>query len=469
VNPSRSPRITLVTSNGVGLGHLSREIAIAIAIGDRSEVTMFSFSRGLPIAAQFGIKGEFCPSHSSPWIPYRRWDKYVERRFGAFLSEVRPDVVLFDGVAPYLGVINALRRHPSISAGWLRRGMWLSGPTDGQLAKSNAFDFVIEPGDIASEADNGPTARLESIRVPPVSLLEVVPTLDRDEAAAALGLDPTRPALLFGLGSGQPGDVANAPRAALHAALRHNDWQVAVVSSPLADPGEDEDLAAEGVQLQGIYPLVRYLAAFDAAVSSAGYNSVHELIPAGIPTLLVPNPAARTDNQVARASYLADRQLALMAAANDVGEVERRVEALLGHARAGLMASLQHLEDDTLEGGGGAAAVAEFVTSGPPVGVRETGPDDWRQPGIQGHVKRALGPKGVDLVQRALGRAPPHQPKAIVSLHPRHGSKHLLVTDDVADITRSEKQPVEHMLEGATSSYRKARRHLIDEFYEAMS
>ena len=110
-------RVVLVTSNGWGLGHLSRELAIALAIGERAEVIMFSFSRGLPLAAQFGFRGEFCPGPDSPWVPYARWNRYVERRFELFLDETRPDVVMFDGVAPYIGVINALRRRPAISAG----------------------------------------------------------------------------------------------------------------------------------------------------------------------------------------------------------------------------------------------------------------------------------------------------------------------------------------------------------------
>jgi hypothetical protein len=464
VNDRPLPRVVLVTSNGWGLGHLSRALAIALAIGDRAEVTMFTFSRGFPLAHSFGLRGEFCLDHTSAWIPTGRWDRYVERRFGIFLAEVEPDVVLFDGVAPYLGVINALRRHPSISAGWLRRGMWLNGPNDGQLAKTEAFDFVIEPGDIAAEADEGPTAALDSIRVPPVSLLEVVPTLGRDEAAAALGLDPGRPALLFALGSGQPGDAVAAREAALRQALGHGDWQVGVVTSPLTEVRNDEVAETAGIPVEGVYPLMRYLSAFDAAVSAAGYNSVHELIPARVPTLFVPKTASRTDNQVARASFLAEHGLALVARDDQVGEVETQVESLLGHANVELTTTLEKIRQNGLMGG--AVGVARFVTSGPPTGVRETGDDDWRQPGIKGFLKWAIPPTGVEYLRQILGRNPARPPRNTVTLHPREGLTHLLVTEDPADVTRSQRQPVEHMLAGASPSYQRARRNLIDEFYD---
>ncbi|HUG08102.1 MAG TPA: glycosyltransferase [Acidimicrobiia bacterium] len=454
-----------MTSNGWGLGHLSRQIAIALAVGDDADVTMFSFSRGLPLVTEFGLRGEFCPGYDSPWIPGERWNSYVERRFQHFVSESRPDVVLFDGVAPYVGILNALLDFPSISAGWLRRGMWLRRRTE-QLTKSSAFDFVVEPGDLASEADHGPTSRLDSVRVPPVSLLEVVPLLDREGAAAELGLDPDLPALLFALGPGQPADPFDARKVALHEALEHDAWQVGVVSSPLAPA--DAATAPNGVQLRGVYPLLRYLGAFDAAVSAAGYNSVHELIPAGVPSLLVPKSASRTDDQFARAAFLADRRLAMMAPDDNLALVRERTIALLGAEGKELRESLSRID----RGGmiGGATEVARILTSSPPTGVRETGREEWRQPGLKGMLKRIIGPRGVKLVQRALGRAPPRPPRHRVSLDPVPDADpaHLLFTSDLAVVSSASNQPVEHVLPGASDTYRQARRELLDEFYDVV-
>lgn len=458
------PRITLVSSNGRGLGHLSREIAITLAIGDRAEVTMFTFSRGLHLASRFGVEGEFCPGPASAWLPWERWDEYVNKRFELFLNEVRPDVVLFDGVAPYLGVINALRGRPSISAGWLRRGMWLKGPNNNQLEKTTAFDFVIEPGDLASAADRGPTSSLEAIRVPPVSLLEVVPPLGRNEASEALGLDPNRQTLLFALGPDRPIAGTDVRHAALERVLRHADWQVGIVTSPLAER-KDEGLE-RGVALNGVYPLASHLSAFDAAISAAGYNSVHELIASRMPTLFIPNSTTGTDNQVARAKFLADRRLALVAPDDNANAVQRQVEYLLRKGTGDLRKNLEASTD--IQVIGGATEVASILTSAPPVGIRQTGTGEWRQPGIRGFAKRAIGPAGVERVRRVLRRSPLHPRGRRVSLEPDHADTHLLITDDPADVARSEHQPVEHILEGASSSYRQARRNLIDEFYDLL-
>jgi UDP:flavonoid glycosyltransferase YjiC (YdhE family) len=455
-------RICLVTSNGWGLGHLSREIAIALAVGDRSPVIMFSFSRGLPLASEFGISGEYCPSHTSDWIPAGRWNKYVQRRFELFLDEVSPDVVLFDGVAPYPGVLNALLDNPGISAGWLRRGMWQHGRTEAQLAKTSAFDFVIEPGDIAREYDDGPTAQLDAIRVPPVSLIEEVAMSSRAEAATELGLDPDRRALLFGLGSGQPGEARHAGRAALDEASRHGEWQIAMVSSPLASrPPATSD---EGVQLRGVYPLMRYLRAFDGAISAAGYNSVHELIPAGVPSLFVPKSSSRTDDQEARARFLSERGLALMAADQDLGQVATQVGRLLDECGGKISKNLSGL--DASEVSGGAGAVAQILLDGTPTGNRDIAMGEWRQPGWKGALKRAIGPRGVTSVQKVLGRSPPAPPRRTVSRDPNADMPHLLFDEDVTLVSRSQDQPVEHLLPGSSTGYRRDREALIEEFYD---
>lgn len=458
------PRITLITSNGWGLGHLSREIAIALAVGRSAEVTMFSFSRGLPLASQFGIHGEFCPGLADSSIPAARWNSYVEARFRAFIEEVRPDVVVFDGVAPYIGILNALLRHPTISAGWLRRGMWLHGRTEVQLTKSSSFDFVVEPGDLAAEADSGPTSTLNAIRVPPVSLLDVVPMLDRDEAARQLGLDPSERTLLFAVGSGQPGDVVDARSEALGRALEHG-WQVAVVTSPLATkrPREIEGV----VPLTAVYPLPRYLSAFDAAISAAGYNSVHELIPAGVPTLLIPKSASQTDNQIARAAWLADHGMALVAPDDDLAEVSRQTDNLLGQGGEELARSIDHTQEEML---GGASSVAELLTGSPPTGVRETSDTQWRQPGFKGVIKRLIGPSGVAFVQRVLGRAPRQPPRNRVTLGstPREGVSRLLLTSDTDAVALSSDHAVEHLLPGSSLGYEQIRRNLVDDFYDVV-
>jgi UDP:flavonoid glycosyltransferase YjiC (YdhE family) len=236
--------------------------------------------------------------------------------------------------------------------------MWRPGNNDFQLTKSSFFDLIIEPGDLAGEADRGPTADLDDAnRVPPVTMLEVVPRDTRIEAAAALGLDPDRPTVLVTLGSGRLGSVSEPGRIVVSALLEDPEWQIAVTRAAIAEqhvPIVDRDRI---VELHGVYPLVRHLSAFDAVVSAAGYNAVHEFLPAGIPTLLVPNPATRTDDQIGRADHLAGAGLALTAHPDGATELAAGVRRLSHpEVRSALTERLATLEEPARLGGAAATA-----------------------------------------------------------------------------------------------------------------
>ena len=72
--------ILLATSNGTGMGHLTRQAAVALALSKENNATLFSLSLGLPLATGLGIRGEYCPSYDRPWIATSDWHAYLRDR-----------------------------------------------------------------------------------------------------------------------------------------------------------------------------------------------------------------------------------------------------------------------------------------------------------------------------------------------------------------------------------------------------
>jgi UDP-N-acetylglucosamine--N-acetylmuramyl-(pentapeptide) pyrophosphoryl-undecaprenol N-acetylglucosamine transferase len=201
----------LVTSNGAGMGHLSRQLSLALAAGHEDRAALFSLSLGLPQVLGQGVAGEYCPSYERDMVPRYYWNRYLRTRLVALSREIGAEAILFDGVAPYRGLLSTRQHLPDTAFLWMRRGMWIEGKGEAFLRKSAWFDTVLEPGDLGAAEDRGPTVgRSDAVRIPPVSMLEVIPRLSRRESAEVLGLDPDRPTILVTLGTGRLGD-ASAP------------------------------------------------------------------------------------------------------------------------------------------------------------------------------------------------------------------------------------------------------------------
>ena len=470
--------VLLITSNGAGMGHLARQLAVAIAGSEQVDSTILSMSRALPTILGEGVRGEYAPGPDRDWIPAERWPHYLAARIGALAREVRAQAVVFDGVAPYRGITLARRQMRDVPFVWFRRGMWREGVNGSQLWKGALFDAIIEPGDISRAADRGLTAsRTDAVRISPVSLVEVVTPLPRHEAARALGLDPARPAVLMTLGTGRLGDVATPGATILDALLEVTDWQIGVVRSSIADMEIPVHDHARIFPVKGVFPLARYLSAFDAAVSAAGYNSVHELIPSRLPTLLIPNLSTRTDDQRARAREAERLGVALVAEPGSPRELKDGVEAMAdAPTRDRILQAIAALPDSVLTGGAAQTAtrLLDLATSFQPSALspRER-MAEWRDDGKES-LKRFLGPGGTNRVRRALGRptaAAGERVRVTVGeverLDPTTRSLRFMESPGVADLEGPD--PVEHIVAGASGPYRSARELIAGDFFEIVS
>ena len=476
-SPAALPVVILMTSNGAGMGHLARLAAVAGAAGSAGPAgsagfapLLLSMSTALAtVSASSGLPAEYCPGPARQWLRTDVWHRYLERRLVALVRETGATTLAFDGTSPYPGLLAARRALPDLRMVWSRRGLWRADASRAPLRTTGYFDLVVEPGDLASPADHGPTAGLTgTTRVGPVTLLETEPLLGRAEARAELGLDPDRPTLLVSLGAGSINDPGAAMSAAVTTALAAPDWQVALTKAPIAWRELPEQVRSRVTVLDGVYPLASYFAAFDAAVSAAGYNGVHELLLAGVPTLLVPNTATSTDDQVARATFVAERGWALVAAEDDVAAVAAGVRELLSATgREALAAATAGLPRPA--GAGQTAALVAALAAG---GERRELPRDGYQPlrSASALVRRAVGESAWEQARR-LARGPARQlgsgPLPVLETEGEvpAGFRRLVVTRELAEVSTAENVVVEHVLAQGSDAYLRARRVIIAASY----
>ncbi len=296
------PRVLLMSSNGSGMGHLTRLLAYARRLDKETEPYFLSMSQAAPVVGRLGYPYEYLPSTKALGMAPSQWQGMFVDRVLESLDRIRPEVVIFDGTWPYNGIPEIRRKRQDIKWVWSRRGMWRKGANAEQIRKADWFDLVIEPGDFASPYDRGATVSADGRTVGPVTLLDAEELDSRERARQELGPPPDGQWALVSLGAGNINDTSSDMATAI-AVLREMGVGVCVTRPEIANRETTDD----DVHVVREYPLARRYAAFDLVISASGYNSFQELLRMGVPSLFVPNQATSLDDQAARAQYAADQ------------------------------------------------------------------------------------------------------------------------------------------------------------------
>ena len=312
-------RVLMLSDNGAGLGHLSRLMAIARRLPDDMEAVIATQSYGASVCHQEGFLTEYLPSSKVLGATRRRWTVFLRERLRHLIELHRPQIVAVDSV-PHEGIVQAAADHPDITWVWVRRAMWRRDTGANWIEQDAVFDAILEPGEFAAAADEGPTVadRANAYQVAPITFLNRGELLDAATARRELDLDE-RPAALLQLGAGNINDISS-PVARMAYSLMSQGFQLVLCESTIAT---EPMPYVPGAKVVKVYPVSRYLAAFDLAVSASGYNSFHELIGFGVPSVFVPNTSTSLDDQVARARFAAAAGAALIIEDPESDEVDR--------------------------------------------------------------------------------------------------------------------------------------------------
>ena len=362
--PARQ-RVLFVSSNGAGVGHLMRLLSYAKHADSHVEPLFLTFSQGGKVVDDAGYLVEYLASRSISGARAVAWHPMLRARVGELIERYDVRAVVFDGTWPYQGILDAAADHPHVQLIWSRRAMWRHGVSNPVLDhERDRFDLVIEPGELAADEDHGETRRYraEARRVGPVTYLDLDELLDRDAARAALDLDPDRPAALVHLGAGNIDDAASVLGQVVARLGQEPELQVRVTRSIIAE--RDTELP-DNVEPLSIYPLSRYLPAFDLAIAAPGYNSFHELLLAAVPTIFVPNLSTATDDQGARSRYAERIGVALDLPAPTPDRVDAAIEAILDPERRRRMHERAVARRQEGGAAGAMAAITELLATGP--------------------------------------------------------------------------------------------------------
>jgi Glycosyltransferase family 28 C-terminal domain len=330
--PAGAKRPVLFTAtNGIGLGHLTQLLAIAKRVPADIQPVFATMSQATSVVRAAGYPAHFFPDYRYAETPYGLWNRWLEVELSALVEFYRARALVFDGVIPYDGIVRAGARSANLPMIWVRIPMWKRALWDDSVERAKFFDLVLDTGELAAARNIGARIPYEDKLevIPPMLLCDDDELLSRDEARRRLGLSGSGPAVLLQLGSGN--------NQALVPVVQH-------IVSTLEDLGIGQIVIADwviaehpleswpSVTILRNFPNSHYLRAFDFVVSAAGYNTFHELIGYGLPTIFVPNEKVETDDQLGRSRFAADEGLGLCMTVSELDNFESHAQRLLDPA-----------------------------------------------------------------------------------------------------------------------------------------
>ena len=323
------PRLLFFNINGSGLGHLSRCLAYARRLKGRAEVVFFSLASALEIIHDMGFEADYFVSEYWSNSHISAWNNELAVRVGLMLEELQPDAVLFDGTWPFHGLMDSCRTRKVPLRIWSNRGLHKKDFAPVPVSESE-FDLVIRPGELGTGFNVERVPRPgRKVATPPVTLLRDDELLSREAARDALGLEADGRYVLLSLGPGNLKRVDDIG-AGLIAEFQNQGFDVVWAKAPITV--EDVEVP-DSVRQIAVYPLVRYMRAFDAFAGAAGYNTCCEVAQSGVPSLIVPNTMV-ADDQLTRAGMLSAHAPVVVSPCDSRAEQSKAVLQLLAVTEA---------------------------------------------------------------------------------------------------------------------------------------
>ncbi len=360
----RYPRILFYAINGLGLGHVTRLLAIGRKVrllAPEAEIIYFTSSEAEDVIFREGFAAFKVPSktlRSQANLRPSTYAKMLQTVTLNLIASFHPHVLVVDTFpAGTLQELLPVLRWDSRKVFVFRVQRPAAARAPLTQSALSLYDLAIVPhseGEVEAPVPEGP----RSVWTGPIVIRDRSDALTREEARARLGLPQTGPVAYVTYGGGGDAAMDEALRNTIQA-LSGEPFTVAVSDAPLYRGAMPHGAAIPpNVAVVRHYPMAEMFAAFDAAISAAGYNTSMELLHHGVPTALVPF-ARQVDDQCERASGLAAEGAALMLEELTAEGIRRTVAMLLDADRAEALrtAARRRVPDN------GAEAAAQAIVS----------------------------------------------------------------------------------------------------------
>lgn len=300
--------ILFMLTNGAGLGHLTRGLAVAtklLTMGRDYQIIILTTSAAAHILESLPVQWYYVAPRQQQLtrMTNAEWNRILKDELTAIIELHHVDLIVFDGACPYAAVLDRIIHYKKIKAIWIKREGDKSGfESLGYLEK--LFDQIIIPEEV------GGLSSLEGEGRRIVSPIIYEPEKERtrkNHIRKELGISKEESLCYVQLGAGNINEIKSWVTVLLNELIKQGNY-VLLGESII---GESFDIEQPQVKKIRHYPNSIYFEEVDFAISAAGYNTFHELLYYKVPSIFIPNENTTKDDQVARAKRAEKLQVGL--------------------------------------------------------------------------------------------------------------------------------------------------------------
>lgn len=292
--------IVFAPTNGAGLGHLTRTLAIARRIkkiNPNKKIVFFSTSPAMHLILREGFMGYYLPSKMlfPQDVTASQWNELLIDELNIVFQLHRTEMIIFDGAYAYQGLDYAMRNaNYKMKKIWIKKDEIKKSVSQVTSFQDTYFDKLVVPGEAGKNYEQ---KKANYYYTNPIIYLDRSELLDRELILKQWNIPKEYKVVYVQLGAGNINDIKST-LGMIISILKNMPNVFIVIGESIV--GKRLDVYDKRIMVLRDYPNSRFSNAFDMAITACGYNTFHELMYFGVPSIFIPNEATKSDNQAAR-------------------------------------------------------------------------------------------------------------------------------------------------------------------------
>lgn len=348
--------VIFMVTNGAGLGHLTRALAIAKKlnkIDSNIEPVFLTTFVATEIIRKSGFMFFYIPAKTMlpSSVDTDKWVNMLKDNLEMIINIYLPRAIVFEGEYPCGAILSNLRMYPGVKSVWIKRESNKSNP-DCLKEIEKLFDIVIVPQEAGKTYSKNEIKNTNKIFTSPIVLLNKEEAAEREEVRTIYEVRKNE--MLFYIQLETKGDInmEYMKTRIINILLQKRNIKILIAGSLLEDVVCIDN---PRIKILSDYPASNHFNSVDFAITNADYNTYHELVQFRIPTLFIPNQKTVIDDELKRAMYLEKRNAGLCFKVNK--DLESQIMELT-ECKLELKKELSKLEETN-----GAIEAAQFIVN----------------------------------------------------------------------------------------------------------